>query len=1220
MSRRQVISLALALLAVSSCGDDGGSPVVDARTDAPVVDALDGSMPIDAAIDAPPATAVCTVTPGDARKVLTGNVLTPTGILANGQVAISATGTITCVGPACTVGGETVIACPDGVISPGLINTHDHITYTQNSPYNNTGERYEHRHDWRQGRRGHTRITTPGSATADQQRWGELRFLLGGATSIVGSGGASGLLRNLDQASNQEGLGQPAVQYETFPLDDSSGTQITSTCNYGSGADTTASIMNYQAYEPHIAEGIDAVARNEFLCTSSTTYDTTAPGLSNDLVQPQTAIIHALGLKPFDYGVMALDGTALIWSPRSNITLYGDTAAAQVAARMGVQIALGTDWSATGSINLLRELHCAASLNATYWGNYFTDQALWEMVTSNAAAVTATDDVIGSLVVGRVADIAIFDGRTNAGYRAIIDGEPKDVVLVMRSGKPLYGEAATIGALVPTGCDAIDVCGNAKSVCLMSEVGKTYDQLKTSSGNLYPAIQCGVPMNEPSCLPARPMAVDGSTIYTGIATAADSDGDGVPNATDNCPTVFNPIRPVDNGMQGNADGDAAGDACDVCPVNADVTTCTAVNPNDRDGDGIINAIDNCPEIANPGQEDGDGDMHGDVCDACPTISNPGSTGCPVSIYSIKSGTTTVGSVVRVENAIVTGEGTNGFFVQIKEGDVGYTSPNNSGIFVFTGAASPLLAQVAVGNRVTIDGSVALFSGQLELDSVSSVTAGTAVEAAPAPIVVTAAEVTTGGARATQLESVLVRIGASTVTALNAGQGEFTVMETGTVVVDDYLYVPAPAITVGQTFGTVTGVLALRSNVSKLEPRSAADLTPGAVAVTTFGPALSYANVGALMSPTFPTPLTVTLNGAQPTDTFVAVTSSSANLLVLGGGVTITAGQTSAPVRVTAMSGAGTVTLTAQLGTGPMLTAMVRVLDGTQVPVLTGLTPAAVNVAPNGMTTLTVTLDVPAPAGGTTVDLLLTPTTAGTLPTSVLVLADAISAAVVYQHSGADTSATVRASLGTAMFTSTITITVAPVGGLVINEVDYDQAVNPDSTEYIELYNPTAASIDLTDVALILVNGNGTPAEYKRFPLVAAGSIAAGGYLVIGAAAVVPMGAGVKYTPPVGAGANQWPATDAVQNGGTAIAPPGDGIILVNTATMTVIDKLAYEGPITVTITGFGSIDLVEGTTVTAAADGGAGAIARIPNGMDSNNAVVDWASTTTLTPGIANVP
>ena len=41
---------------------------------------------------------------------------------------------------------------------------------------------------------------------------------------------------------------------------------------------------------------------------------------------------------------------------------------------------------------------------------------------------------------------------------------------------------------------------------------------------------------------------------------------------------------------------------------------TAVAPVDTDGDGVADAVDNCPEIANPGQVDTDGDGAGDACD------------------------------------------------------------------------------------------------------------------------------------------------------------------------------------------------------------------------------------------------------------------------------------------------------------------------------------------------------------------------------------------------------------------------------------------------------------------------------------------------------------------------------------------------------------------------------------------------------------------------------
>ncbi|MBV8762931.1 MAG: thrombospondin type 3 repeat-containing protein [Deltaproteobacteria bacterium] len=45
------------------------------------------------------------------------------------------------------------------------------------------------------------------------------------------------------------------------------------------------------------------------------------------------------------------------------------------------------------------------------------------------------------------------------------------------------------------------------------------------------------------------------------------------------------------------------------------------NPDDVDGDGVLNASDNCPDRYNVDQHDEDGDGVGDVCDNCPTISN-----------------------------------------------------------------------------------------------------------------------------------------------------------------------------------------------------------------------------------------------------------------------------------------------------------------------------------------------------------------------------------------------------------------------------------------------------------------------------------------------------------------------------------------------------------------------------------------------------------------------
>lgn len=1220
--RRASFTLLLSLSVLVACGDDDGPD--DVPFDGDVPDAGDMGVPPDGMVDPgdlfPPPVIMdcpadprgipadlCEVTAGTSGTLITADILTPGLVYRDGKVLVDASGQIMCVGCDCEGGDATELYCPEAVLSPGLVNGHDHLAFNTAYPYPAddllTDERYEHRHEWRGPENGHTRVPAGANPAIGEimRARSEIRHLITGTTSSLSAGSSvgDGLMRNLDSSAHLLGLTGPALQDDTFPL--GSGTnnvQVTEGCDYQDSADS-GNVMGENEYVPHVAEGISQAARNEYLCMRDG---------DNDIVEPGAAFIHGVGLNAADIAEMAASDVELIWSPRTNITLYGDTARVSTYARLGATIGIGTDWLRSGSMNMLRELACADSFNQNHLDGFFPDEQLWLMATRNTATALGFGDQIGTIATGYVADLALYDGRTNALHRAVIGAGAGDVLLVLRAGEPMFGDTTLVSALSSECSDFGDTCGRTMSICL-GERGQTFAEFEAEAvayaeGNdqvdvpLYPLFYCGEPEFEPSCLPARVPTdvgpgpvVNGSNTYSGMSMAGDSDGDGIMDADDNCPTMFNPIRPMDGGAQADFDADGIGDECDICPLGGDddPSTCIEVDTTDRDGDGIPTEDDNCPTTPNPDQADMDDDGIGDACDACPMDANPGGGACPSTIYAIKMGDAT--GTVFVESGVVVATGPFGFTMQVSPDDSTYTDANFSGLYVYTGGAPQLGdgTPVTRGMNVDVTGSLGEFMGQTQFDRPTITMASTSY-AVPTPVVADPADVATGGSSEAALESVLVTVEVVTTTAVNAGDGEFTVDDT--LVVDDLFYRVDPFATVDEGFASITGVM-IGQGTSKLNPRDADDVVAGDPTLSSLSPALTFAREGSAGA-TFPDILTVSLTRSPATDTTVTMTSSGAGATVTD--VVISAGTRSAEVPVTGVT-AGTYTITAALD-GVMETAMVRVLGAAEEPTSLTLTPNTATVNVNGNRMFTVELDIPAPPGGLTIEVM--DTTGGSVPATILIPENGLSATFAYDAPASETTGTITTTIqGTAVSDSAAVTVVMTAGTLVINEVDYDQP-GTDGPEYLELFNPGATAFDTANIQVLFVNGSGG-SVYETIELsTVAASVPAGQYVVLHAAGVTPA-----------AGALTASLPGSIQNGGP------DGLVIWNSSSNTVVDALSYEGSLTNASIGGMTVNLVEGTAATAI-DGGPGAMARIPNGSDTDDADTDWASTMCLTPGEAN--
>lgn len=105
----------------------------------------------------------------------------------------------------------------------------------------------------------------------------------------------------------------------------------------------------------------------------------------------------------------------------------------------------------------------------------------------------------------------------------------------------------------------------------------------------------------------------GAAYYFDLDLPVDTDGDGIEDADDNCPLVYNPD-------QLDFDNDGLGDACDddddddgLSDAEEAIVGTNPLDP-DTDDDDVLDGADNCPLVYNPDQLDTDGDGIGDACD------------------------------------------------------------------------------------------------------------------------------------------------------------------------------------------------------------------------------------------------------------------------------------------------------------------------------------------------------------------------------------------------------------------------------------------------------------------------------------------------------------------------------------------------------------------------------------------------------------------------------
>ena len=128
----------------------------------------------------------------------------------------------------------------------------------------------------------------------------------------------------------------------------------------------------------------------------------------------------------------------VVWSPFSNLWLYGSTTNIPAARKRGVSICLGSDWGPSGTKHVLAELKVARLVSGKQ--NFdLNDRDLVAMVTSNPGDLLSRCWLrqIGRLLPDSFADVTVLQPRGIGDvWSQIVTATEREVLLVVVGGKP----------------------------------------------------------------------------------------------------------------------------------------------------------------------------------------------------------------------------------------------------------------------------------------------------------------------------------------------------------------------------------------------------------------------------------------------------------------------------------------------------------------------------------------------------------------------------------------------------------------------------------------------------------------------------------------------------------------------------------------------------------------------------------------------------------------
>ena len=367
-------------------------------------------------------------------------------------------------------GAREIVTGPRGWIFPGLINLHTHAAYNILPLWHSRQAPFANRHEWRADPdykadiRG--RLAELGKKVKGSQLTlavvSELQSIAGGTTVLDQSNRLDGnavehaivLCRDTGDPTD---VGLPAERRIDSIVDffrpDADGRPSPAKSDGVALIDAYAQARDagrVGATLVHLAEGrsgfgsgrgVDLYSRAEFEAFMR------HPAVASPeaVRAAPLSLVHGCGLDVHDDAHLRFlrdRDISVIWSPVSNLLLYGDTLDAERLLQGGVNVALGSDWSPSGSKHVWDEAKFARRfLDAI--GSTVCDADVFRMVTLNAARCLGSRQ-LGRIEDGAFADMFIVESPidSDSALEVFFSTDDRHVLATIVNGVPIYGRRA----------------------------------------------------------------------------------------------------------------------------------------------------------------------------------------------------------------------------------------------------------------------------------------------------------------------------------------------------------------------------------------------------------------------------------------------------------------------------------------------------------------------------------------------------------------------------------------------------------------------------------------------------------------------------------------------------------------------------------------------------------------------------------------------------------